>query len=362
MAGGEVMLTRTAIAAVLLLGAVAAIDDPVRKFMGSLSPGLRKKSTIAFSSDERFNWGYTPRSRRGLATGDLSAGQRELLNDVLRSGLSEVGYRKAAGIVELEPILGEIEGSSFRDPARYHFTLFGDPSQQPWGWRFEGHHLSINATHTARGTSMTPMFLGANPARVPTGPRAGLRVLASEEILGRQMLSALDPLQRARAIINVRAPSDIVTGTDRAFSLDRFEGLPASAMNPAQRQLLMRLIANYVTNAPKAVADSEMATIRQNGIEKLHFAWAGGERPGQPHYYRVHGPTIVIEYDNTQNGANHIHTVWRKPGGDFGDDLLARHYATAGHHREARSAPGRVEGDHTGGDRADDREDHDHTQ
>jgi hypothetical protein len=355
MAGGEVMMKRAA-AVIVVFGATIAVESPVQQFLTSLSSQLRTKASVAFNSDERFNWGYVPRSRRGVARGDLSAAQRERLENVLRAGLSEAGYRKVSGIIELEPILGEIEGSSFRDPDRYFFTLFGNPAQQPWCWRFEGHHLSINSTHTAAGTSLTPMFLGANPARVPAGPRAGWRVLASEEVLGRQMLSALDEQQRARAIISTRAPSDIVTGTDRRFRLDSFEGLAASAMNPAQRQLLMRLIGNYVSNAPQNVASSEIEAIRKSGVERLHFAWAGGQRPGQPHYYRVHGPTILIEYDNTQNGANHIHTVWRKPGGDFGDDLLARHYSTAAHH-----SPRRVEHDHSSGSRADDREQDHHT-
>lgn len=351
------MMARLAITAITILGATAAVEAPVQQLIASLPAQLRTRATIAFSTDERFNWGYTPRSRRGVAIGDLNTAQRDRLNDVLRSGLSEAGFRKATGIIELEPILGEIEGSRFRDPRRYYFTLFGDPSKHPWGWRFEGHHLSINATQTSSGTSMTPMFLGANPARVPDGPKVGWRVLASEEILGRQMMSALDDSQRVRARIAARAPSDIVTGTDRTFRLESFEGLPASAMNPAQQALLMRLIANYVSNASKAIADREMEAIRKAGVERIHFAWAGGERPGQPHYYRVHGPTILIEYDNTQDGANHIHTVWRKPGGDFGDDMLAQHYRTAQHHL-ARG----VEGDHDTSHHADDREEHHHSQ
>ena len=350
------MLQRRAAAAVLILSATVAVESPVQQFLSSLSSQLRTRASSAFNGEERFNWGYTPRSRRGVARGDLSPAQREKLESVLRTGLSEAGYRKVSDIIELEPILGEIEGSRFRDPDRYFFTVFGNPTQEPWGWRFEGHHLSINSTHTAAGTSLTPMFLGANPARVPAGPRAGWRVLASEEMLGRQMLAALDEPQRARAIIAARAPSDIVTGTDRTFRLESFEGVPASAMNSSQQQLLMRLVSNYVSNAPKNVADSEIEAIRKSGVERLHFAWAGGQRPGQPHYYRVHGPTILIEYDNTQDGANHIHTVWRKPGGDFGDDLLARHYATAPHH-----SPSGVEGDHSSGSRADDREQDHHT-
>lgn len=182
------------------------------------------------------------------------------------------------------------------------------------------------------------MFLGANPARVPDGPRAGWQVLGTEENLGRSLLASLTAGQRKRAVTSSRAPSDIVTGTDRRFALEKQEGLPAAAMNAAQRQMLLRLVRTYVDNAPAAIADAEMQKILTAGIEKLHFAWAGGDRHGQGHYYRVHGPTILIEYDNTQNGANHIHTVWRKPAGDFGDDVLARHYAEAPHHAARASA------------------------
>lgn len=208
----------------------------------------------------------------------------------------------------------------------------------PWGWRFEGHHLSLNVTFAPGGASYTPMFLGANPARVPDGPRQGWQVLGDAERLGRSLLASLSADQRTRAVIATRAPSDIVTGTDRRFDLERFEGLPAAAMTAAQRKALDSLVRSHVGNAPAAIADAEMQKLRSAGLERLYFAWAGGDRQGQGHYYRVHGPTILIEYDNTQDGANHIHTVWRKPAGDFGDDLLARHYAEAPHHRQPRLA------------------------
>jgi len=330
--------------AVALLSAAAAepVAIHVQRLIESLSPPLSQKVRMPFNDAERFNWHYIPRSRRGIAIGELSPSQRELLHAVLRTGLSASGYQKANGILELEPILGRLEGGgNRRNPERYYLSIFGEPSQTPWGWRFEGHHLSLNATLAPSGASFTPMFLGANPARVPGGPRAGWQVLGSEENLGRSLLASLAANQRERALISSRAPFDIVTGTDRRFTLEKFEGLPAAAMNAEQRQMLLQLIRTYVGNAPAAIADSEMQKIQTAGIEKLHFAWAGGDRRGQGHYYRVHGPTILIEYDNTQDGANHIHTVWRKPGGDFGDDVLARHYAEAPHHAARASARAR---------------------
>ncbi|HVE73324.1 MAG TPA: DUF3500 domain-containing protein [Thermoanaerobaculia bacterium] len=317
-------------AASLLLLAAATTVDPLRAFLSSLSPSARRKALIRFSDDERFDWHYFPRWRSGLPIGDLNKDQTARLHSFLRANLGPAGHRKAAGVIELEAILGDREGSWFRSPGRYYFSLFGDPAAPPWGWRFEGHHLSLNVTQTPRGTSYTPMFLGANPSRVPSGARAGWELLRDEEHKGRAFLQSLDAGQRAKAIISARAPADIVTGTDRSFRLQKFEGLAASAMTERQRQALLALVRVYVDNAPQSIADAEIGKIRRAGIEKLHFAWAGGAQPGQPHYYRIHGPTVLIEYDNTF--GNHIHTVWRNPHGDFGDDVLARHYAEAAHH------------------------------
>ena len=324
-----------AAASLLLLTAATAVD-PLRAFLSSLSSPMLTRAQFRFSSEERFNWHYFPRMRRGLPIGALNERQTSLLHSFLRANLGAPGYAKATGVIELEPILGRLEGGWTRDPDRYYFSLFGDPATAPWGWRLEGHHLSLNITHTPSGTSYTPMFLGANPARVPSGPRAGWELLRDEEHNGRAFLQSLDAAQRAKAIISSRAPSDIVTGTDRSFRLQTFEGLAASALTERQRQALLELVLVYVRNAPQRAADAEIEKIRRAGIDKLHFAWAGSAQPGQPHYYRIHGPTVLIEYDNTY--GNHIHTVWRNPHGDFGDDVLARHYAEAAHHAGARRA------------------------
>jgi hypothetical protein len=317
-------------AASLLLLAGATTVDPLRAFLSSLSDAVLQKALFRFSDEERFDWHYVPRSRRGVPLGDLNEHQTSLLHSFLRANLGAAGYAKAAGVIELEPLLGRLEGSSFRNPARYYFSLFGDPAAAPWSWRFEGHHLSLNVAHTPSGTSYTPMFIGANPARVPGGARAGWQLLRDEEDRGRALLQSLDGAQRAQAIISARAPFDIVTGTKRSFRLQEFEGLAASAMTERQRQALLELVRVYVRSAPQPAADAEIEKIRRAGIEKLHFAWAGGAQPGQRHYYRIHGPTMLIEYDNTD--GNHIHTVWRNPHGDFGDDVLARHYAESPHH------------------------------
>jgi Protein of unknown function (DUF3500) len=288
--------------------------------------------------DDREDWSYVPRSRAGLALGEMDGGQRSATNALLRAGLSPGGYHKVTGILRIEPILGQIEGSpSFRDPGRYHVAVFGQPGgQSPWGWRFEGHHLSLNFTHAHGRVSSTPAFFGANPARVPSGRHQGLRVLAQEEDLGRALLVSLDDQQRRRAVLSSSAPSDIVTESSRRVSLERFEGLPASQMTPEQRAALLKLVEIYVHNFQPELAQGHLDRMEAAGLDRIHFAWAGGDRPGQSHYYRIHGPTHVIELDN--RGGNHIHSVLRDLQHDFGDGLLARHLRE--HHRD--HAPSRA--------------------
>ena len=336
------MKTRV-ISLIVVLAGVAIAQETLQQRLGGaasalaarLGATLHRRSQVPFDSENRFDWHYVPRSRRGVPLEVLNAEQKSALDRLLHTALSDQGFEKAKGIIELEPILGGIEGSPrSRDPGKYFFTLFGEPAQTPWGMRFEGHHLSLNFTVTPSEVRATPAFYGANPARVSSGPRAGWRLLRDEELLGRELVTSLSAEQRKIAIISSRAPSDIVTGVDRQIDLTTYDGLPAAAMTQPQRTLLLRLVGTYVGNAAEPIAADEMAKLTNAGLNRLHFAWAGAIRAGEPHYYRIHGPTILIEYDNTQNGANHIHTVWRTPGRDFGDDLLRRHYAEAPHHRK----------------------------
>jgi Protein of unknown function (DUF3500) len=333
-------MRRSVIVTCSLLAVAAGVAQPdLQEVLRDRALRLRtivQKAQLPFASPERFNWHYVPRPRRGAPLQDLTPEQKTSLDQLLRAGLSEGGFTKAKGVIELESILGRVEGSDLRDPGQYFFTLFGDPASPSWGWRFEGHHLSLNYTVTPAEIRTTPEFFGANPARVSSGPRAGWRLLHDEEDLGFQLVKSFSSEQRKRAILSARAPADLITGADREVRLQRFEGLPASAMSAPQRDLLMRIAQTYVGNATGAIAEREMEKIKQAGIDQLYFAWAGGTEPGQPHDYRVHGPTILIELDNTQNGANHIHSVWRTPGGDFGEDLLRKHYAEAGHHGRGR--------------------------
>jgi hypothetical protein len=302
-----------------------AIAASARAFLDGLDGEARGRALLAFQSGEREDWHYVPRRRAGLAIGDMDGGERSAAHALLRAGLGPEGYRKLEGVLLLEGILGGIEGNpAFRDPGRYHLALFGQPGPQaPWGFRFEGHHVSLNFTAAGGGVATTPAFLGANPAEVPSGPRKGLRVLALEEDLGRAFLASLTPAQRQRAVIAPAAPPDLVTEASRRAALASFDGLPAAEMTPAQRAALLRLLEVYARNFPADVADGHLDRIARAGVERLHFAWAGGAAPKQSHYYRIHGPTHLIEYDN--RGGDHIHTVFRDLQDDFGDSLLARH-------------------------------------
>lgn len=287
---------------------------------------------LAFDDRERESWHYVPRRRKGLMLGSMDADQRQAAHALLHSGLSQDGHDKVQGIIALEAILGRIEGNpGFRDPARYTLALFGDPAAAaPWGWRFEGHHLSLNFTLVDRQVATTPAFLGANPARVPSGPRQGERVLADEEDQGRALMASLTAAQRERALIARTAPDDIVTRASRRARLAGFEGLPAADMSPAQRAALLRLIEVYTGRFRPELARAHMERIERAGVDRLHFAWAGSSTPGRPHYYRIHGPSHLIEYDNR---GNHIHTVFRDLEGDFGENLLAEHLETHHHGR-----------------------------
>ncbi|MBI4430045.1 MAG: DUF3500 domain-containing protein [Ignavibacteriales bacterium] len=304
------------------------------RFLNELHPHLKLKAIIPFESEERFNWHFVPRSRKGVSLKELNDRQRDAAHSLLKSALSEKGYSKATGVIVLESVLREIEGQ-FRDPDLYYLTIFGTPSEsQPWGWRLEGHHLSANYSSVTKGlVATTPTFFGSNPAHVREGPHKGLRVLRLEEDLARELVLTLDNAQRAKTIISSRAPSDIITGSDREADIGKQRGLAASDMSHDQRAMLMRLVEEYINNFRSEIADEYLSNIGKDGIEKIHFAWAGRTTTGEPHYYRIHGPNFVLEYDNTQDDANHIHAVWRDFKNDFGIDYLTRHYESSPHHK-----------------------------
>lgn len=317
------------------------VEQAVLEFLDALSPDLRQAALFPFASEERRNWHYIPRQRRGVPLKQMTEAQRRAAKALLHATLSARGQTRVEDIMWLENVLAEIEkDDETYGPLNYVFSFFGEPvGSEPWGWRVDGHHLSLNFAHASGETAVTPTFYGAHPATVEHGPRAGLRVLGNEEDFGRQLIRGLAEEQRAKAIIAAKAFDDIITGPGREHSLRQPAGLALAAMTEPYRNLVMRIIEEFVGTMRSAAAEVERKRIREAGLERIHFAWAGSLEPRQPHYYRLHGPTLVIEYDNTQNEANHIHSVWHDPARDFGADLLRRHYEHLPHHAGRHTAP-----------------------
>jgi hypothetical protein len=302
----------------------AEMSAAASAFLASLRPEQRKQAQLGFEVQERTNWHFVPRSRKGLPFKGMSADQRRLAERLVATGLSKKGYETAVAIMGLETVLAETEGS-FRDPELYYLTIFGDPGgHQPWGWRFEGHHLSLNFTSPVTALpAVTPSFFGSNPnARTQSG--VVQRVLVPEEDLARELVKSLDAGQRKLAISSSTAPPDILNGPGR--SLTTPAGIAHGQLGELQQGLLVRLIKVYLDRHRPDVAAAEWERIERGGLGTVRFSWAGGLEPGQGHYYRVQGRTFILEYDNTQNDANHVHTVWRDAERDFGVDLLKEHY------------------------------------
>ena len=321
--------------------AAANMANAATRFLEGLTPEQRQMATLPLESDDLTRWHYVPVNqfpRKGIPIRDMTEPQRKLAHDLLRSGLSQRGYTAATAIIDLETVLRAIESASGRgglnrDPELYYFTIFGTPSPKgAWGWRVNGHHLAVYFM-VANGSSIAsaPTFFGTNPAEVREGPKQGLRIQAAEQDAGRALVRALDESQRKTAIIDAVAPNDIVTTT--AVKVDPLSpvGITGAQMSAEQRGLLMKLIEVYTSQMIEDVAAERMAQVKKAGLDKIGFAWAGPIEPGEKHYYRVQGPTFLIEFDNTQNNGNHIHAVWRDFAGDYGRDLLREHLSTVAH-------------------------------
>lgn len=323
--------------------AVAAeMAEAARGFVDSLDAAQRDIATFPFAGDERYLWHYTPVVRNGLRLKDMTASQRAAAVRMLNTALSAHGARKAREIIELEAILDEWEGIQnnrmhwLRDPEIYYFSVFGEPGgEEPWGWRAGGHHIGIHATVIASTfVSVLPLFLGANPAEVRHGEHKGVRTLAEEEDLARDLLGRLDAGQKALAIVDPVAPDDILTKNYRIAEPDEIPvgGITLAELRDGQRDGLIGLVRHYVERKTADLAANEWRKIEQDGLDGVRFLWAGPEARGEGHYYALAGPSFVIEYDNTQNEANHIHSVMRSYAGDWGEDLLAAHYTNGHHH------------------------------
>jgi hypothetical protein len=327
----------------------SAMSDAAAKFLDSLTPEQKQQATFPFNGDERLHWHFIPTemfARKGLLIRDMTPAQRTLAHNLLKAGLSQRGYMTATQIMDLETVLGALEAAERartgrgeaaraleRNPEKYFFSLFGTPStHDTWGWRVEGHHISLHF-NVVNGTLVAgaPTFFGSNPAEVREGPKKGLRILGIEEDAARALLESLDAAQRERAIILKDAPGDIITMANVKIDPLSPGGIPASALNANQRALLMKLIDVYTGYVASDIAAARLERLKKAGEEKVAFAWAGPVERGKKHYYRVQGPTFLIEYDNTQNDGNHIHSVWRDFNGDFGEDLLREHLKSTPH-------------------------------
>lgn len=307
--------------------------DRARRFLAALRPELHKEALQPFDSDYRMGWAFTPGVRIGVSWRQMNASESSAARSLLESGLSAAGRAKVEDIRRLERYLRETEGEH-RDPDYYVFTVFGEPSaSRAWGWRYEGHHLSLNYTVVlGRVVATTPQFMGANPAEVRGGEWKGLRALRNEEELGRALVRSLTVEQERVAIVSDRAPADIATGNQRVAAIQENTGIGYDSLTEAQRRALWSLIELHASIQNPELTRRRLADAKAS-LRKVKFAWMGGLRSGEGHYYRVQGPTFLIEYDNTQNGANHIHCVWRDFKGDFGRDAIAEHYRASPHHQ-----------------------------
>ncbi len=305
-----------------------------KNLLVALTPEQREKARFEFTDDERKNWHFIPRPRKGLPIKEMTQEQRLLAQALLATGLSNRGYAKAVSIMSLEGVLAILEqgkpNGPVRDPENYFVSIFGTPGgTDPWGWRVEGHHLSLNFTAAGNTSpSLTPSFFGTNPGEVKSGPRAGTRILAAEEDLGRALVTSLTEDQRKIALLPGNAPKDVLNDPKRVDPT-KPEGIPQSQLKPEQTATLVKLVKEYLFSRRPDVATEQWDKIEKAGLANLHFAWAGELERGKPHYYRVQGGNFVLEYDNTQNDANHVHSLWRDFDHDFGMDLLKAHLDTA---------------------------------
>ncbi len=312
-------------------------EKPAIKFIESLSDEQWDKAYFDFDIEEREEWDFVPvltKPRPGIQLSELNNKQEDLLFKLVRSYLSKSGYEKTKQIISLEEVLAEISGDTeYRDPEKYHAAFYGDPRKDdPWSWSFEGHHVSLNFTVVDGKISMTPRFFGANPAIVPSGSRKGERTLKEEEDLGLQLINMMSASKRKKAIFEEEAFPDNVTGVLSKVNPLEPVGVSTREMTEEEIEILDELIHVYLSSMPEKLAEKRRKNIEIEDWDEIHFGWAGETDLGEPHYYRVQGKTFLIEFDNTQNDANHIHTVWRDFDGDFGRDLIKEHYESSDHH------------------------------
>lgn len=294
-------------------------------FRALLTPAQLQQASFGFNDPERLNWHFIPRERKGLPLRDLQGPALKAAHDLLKSGLSDAGYDQVMNVMSLEEVLYLLEGGEReyrrerRHPGKYYLSFFGEPTQEgTWGWRVEGHHLSLNFTvEKGRVVSSTPEFYGANPGTVEAGQQRQIRILGREEDLARSLFKLCDSRQQALCWVSKVAPDEVPGPNEPQPVVNAAAGLPFSQMSEDQRQLLRELLSEYLRNLPADVEQARRQRINDAGLDGIHFAWLGDPDLHQRHHYRIQGPTFIIEYNNTQNNANHVHSMWRDVAGDF---------------------------------------------
>ena len=306
-------------------------------FINSLNEAQKKKVIFGFEELNRYEWHYVPPTqypRSGIAIKDMEPAQKEAVYSLLKTFLSKEGYNKTKNIMLLEDVLRELQPkNTSRISENYFISIYGTPKKNSaWGWKFSGHHLALNFTVVKDKIAFAPFFFGANPAIVSNGLQKGMQVMKAEEDFGFELLNSLTQSQKKKAIFQSFAFDDILTTNSAKVTPLKPVGIFAKEMTHVQKSILNKLIEAYLSSMPSAIAKYRLKKIKAEDMDLLSFGWAGDMVPGKPHYYRVQGKTFLIEFDNTQNNANHIHTVWRDFNGDYGLDLLKEHYRNSAHH------------------------------
>ena len=319
-------------------GVLLAQSTPVQDFLNGLDASQLKKTKLSFDDASRETWHFFPGTmykRSGIALYELNASQKTLAYNLLKNHLSHTGYIKTQKIIDLERYLGELTGDKvFRDPEKYNIAIYGNPkTDKLWSWSFEGHHVSLNFTILDGKISGSPLFFGTNPAEIKEGTQKGERVLHKEEDLAFELMASMTNEQTNQAIFKSDAFPEIVTFNKSKVEPLETVGIKAESLNKKQQDILMSILKEYLSTLAHSLAKERFRAIKISEFNDIHFGWAGSTDISKGHYYRIQGDTFLIEFDNTQNNANHIHAVWRDFHGDFGRDLIKEHYQNASHHK-----------------------------
>jgi hypothetical protein len=334
----RIALLFLALSVFILLAFQPFRKTPAVEFLDSLNQDQRAKVQFPFDHTSKTFWHYFPASmtpRAGIQLMELNTTQKQLFIVLLQSFLSETGYIKTQKIIDLENILLEATGDSvMRHPEKYAIAFYGNPEKDSlWAWSFEGHHVSLNFTVLNGTISAAPRFFGANPATILSGERQGERTLDREEDLGFELINSLTDAEKKIAIFQDRSPFDITTGNSAKAKPLEPVGVLFGSLNDDQQMIFLKLINEYLSSLPSEQSHNRLVQIQEEDLNSIRFGWSGATTLGKGHYYRIQGDSFLIEFDNTQDNANHIHSVWRDFEGDFGMDLISEHYKNAEHHK-----------------------------